>query len=277
MRDYPKGGLIGKTVHMLRGVRAFQVPLHAANASFFLMLAVFPALVLLLLLLRGTALEVERLAEMLYGIFPEPLAAGAEEVILLTFDNTSGAMAGVSAATALWSASRGVYALLTGLDAVYGRTGQRGYWHIRLLSVAYMFAFLVLLLLTLGLSVFSSQIALLLEDAAHPGLLFLAKLINFRFWLLLTLQSGFFTAIFMALPGRNGLGESLPGAVLAALGWQIFSNLYSVYVEHFTPLGNIYGSVYAVSLSMLWLYCCMSILFYGGVLIVLLRENMSKS
>ena len=140
-----------------------------------------------------------------------------------------------------------------------------------------MFAFLVLLLLTLGLSVFSSQIALLLEDAAHPGLLFLAKLINFRFWVLLTLQSGFFTAIFMALPGRNGLGESLPGAVLAALGWQIFSNLYSVYVEHFTPLGNIYGSVYAVSLSMLWLYCCMSILFYGGVLNVLLRENMSKS
>ena len=66
-------------------------------------------------------------------------------------------------------------------------------------------------------------------------------------------------------------------AVLAALGWQIFSNLYSVYVEHFTPLGNIYGSVYAVSLSMLWLYCCMSILFYGGVLNVLLRENMSKS
>ena len=148
MRDYPKGGLIGKTVHMLRGVRAFQVPLHAANASFFLMLAVFPALVLLLLLLRDTALEVERLAEMLYGIFPEPLAAGAEEVILLTFDNTSGAMAGVSAATALWSASRGMYSFVTGLNSIYAVKEDRGYIRTRLLCVGYTFAFLIVLILT---------------------------------------------------------------------------------------------------------------------------------
>ena len=274
MRDYPQGGIIGKTVHTLRSVRQMNIPLHAANAGFFVMLAVFPALVLLLLLLRVTALEVERLAELLYGIFPEPLAAGAEEVILLTFDNTSGAMAGVSAATALWSASRGVYALLTGLNAVYGRSEQRGYWHIRLLSVVYMFAFLLLLLLTLGLSVFSSQIAALLAHTAHPGLLFLGKVINFRFWVLLALQTGLFTAMFMVLPGgRNPVGESLPGALLAAAGWQIFSDLYSVYVEHFTPLSSIYGSVYAVALSMLWLYFCMSILFYGGVLNVLLKNR----
>jgi membrane protein len=50
------------------------------------------------------------------------------------------------------------------------------------------------------------------------------------------------------------------------MGWLIFSDLYSIYVERFSGYGNLYGSVYAVALSMLWLYCCMSILFFGGAL-----------
>ena len=78
MREYPKGGIIGKTVHLFRTVQALQVPLHAANACYFIVLAVFPALLLLLSLLRYTPLEVERLAEMFYGILPEALAEGAE-------------------------------------------------------------------------------------------------------------------------------------------------------------------------------------------------------
>ena len=67
--------------------------------------------------------------------------------------------------------------------------------------------------------------------------------------------------------------HSLPGAVFAALGWMIFTRLYSVYVEHFAGLSNVYGSVYAVALSMLWLYCCISIVFYGGTLNRILTEK----
>ena len=84
--------------------------------------------------------------------------------------------------------------------------------------------------------------------------------------------------MFMARPNRrNLLWESLPGALLASVGWLVFSNLYSVYVEHFAHLTNVYGSVYAVALSMLWLYCCMSIVFYGGALNALLSRGKSGS
>lgn len=276
MREYPRGGMIGKLVYAVRAVQALQVPLHAANACYFIVLAVFPALLLLLSLLRYTPLEVERLPEMLYGIFPEALAVSAEEWILLTWDNTTGAAIGVSAVTALWSASRGIYGVLTGLNAIYGVSEDRGYLYTRFISVMYMFAFLVVLLLTLGLHVFSTGLASLLAGAAHPLLLFLGKIINFRFWILLAVQTGFFTVVFMALPnGKQHLIESLPGALLAAVGWQIFSDLYSVYMEHFAVLSSVYGSVYAVALSMLWLYCCMSIVFYGGALNVLLKKKPS--
>ena len=73
--------------------------------------------------------------------------------------------------------------------------------------------------------------------------------------------------LYMVLPnGKNRFGDSLPGALLASSGWLVFSDLYSIYVENFSGYANVYGSVYAVALSMLWLYCCLSILFYGGVL-----------
>ena len=60
--------------------------------------------------------------------------------------------------------------------------------------------------------------------------------------------------------------KAWPGALFSAVGWSLFSTAYSFYITHFTRISNIYGSVYAVAVSMLWLYCCLCILFYGGAL-----------
>ena len=267
MQEIPKGGLIGKSIHILRGIRRLRVPLYAANASYFIVLAIFPALLLLLGLLRYTPLEVERLGEMLSGILPEALLESAEELILITYDNTSASVLGISAITTLWSASRGIYGILTGLNAVYAVREDRGYFRVRLLSVVYTFVFLLVLLMTLSLHVFGTRVLFLLRQVSHPFVRFLMDLVDLRFFLLLILQSGIFAVMFMALPNqRNRFRDSLPGALLASSGWLIFSDLYSIYVEHFAHLQSVYGSVYGVALSMLWLYCCIAIVFYGGAL-----------
>lgn len=274
MRAFPQGGLIGKTVHLARRVAGLHIPVYAANACYFIVLAVFPALLLLLGLLQYTPLEVERLGEMLQGVLPEVLLEPAEELILITYDNASGAALGLSAFTALWSASRGIYGLLTGLNAIYDVREDRGYIRTRLISVAYTFAFLLVLLLTLGLHVFGTGLLRLLQSASSPFLGFLLNLVDLRFFLLLFVQTSIFTLMFMVLPNRpNRFWDSLPGALLASLGWLIFSDLYSIYVERFAGLTSVYGSVYAVALSMLWLYCCVSIMFYGGALNRYLMER----
>ena len=274
MKEFPQGGLIGKTVHLWRGISGLRVSLYAANASFFLVLAAFPALLLLLGLLRYTPLEVERLGEMLAGFLPEALAEGAEELILLTYDNTSGITLGLSVVTTLWSASRGIYGMITGLNAVYAVEEDRGYFHLRFLSVVYTFAFLLVLLLTLTFHVFGSRLLGLLLVSSHPVFRFVTELVDLRFFLLLFLQTVIFTILYMVLPNqKNSFADALPGALLASSGWLVFSDLYSIYVSHFAHLSNVYGSVYAVALSMLWLYFCMAIVFYGGVLNRLLMEK----
>lgn len=274
MRELPRGGFIGKTVALWRRIAGLRVPLHAANASFFIVLAAFPALLLLLGLLRYTPLEVERLGEMLAGFLPDALLESAEELILLTYDNTNGITLGLSVVTTLWSSGRGMVGLIAGLNAVYEVEENRGYFHIRLLSVIYTFVFLMVLILTLGLHVFGTKLLILLKKAGRPVFVFLLEVVDLRFFLLLILQTAIFTVLYMVLPnGGNRFSDSISGALLASSGWLIFSDLYSIYVDHFAHLSNVYGSVYAVALSMLWLYFCMAIVFYGGVLNRLLMDR----
>jgi membrane protein len=277
VKEIPKGGLIGRAVHFGRWAASLKIRLHAAACCYFLVLAMFPGLLLLLGLIHLTGLEVERLGEMLAGVIPEPLLEGAEELILLTYDKISAYAISLSALTTLWPASRGVYGLLMGLNAVYGVRETRGYLRTRLLCVGYTFAFLMVLILTLLLHVFGVRAAEMIRRADAPFFRFLAEYLDLRFPLLLTLQTGVFTGMFLALPNRrSSFRRAVPGALLASAGWLTFSNLYSVYVERFAHLGNIYGSVYAVALSMLWLYCCISIVFYGGVLNRILSQNMDE-
>ena len=91
---------------------------------------------------------------------------------------------------------------------------------------------------------------------------------NWRSLWLLAVQILIFDLIYLALPNRrNRFGGSLPGAALAAVGWQLFSRGFSLYVE--TMLGrytNIYGSIYTAAIGLLWIYCCMCILLFGGFL-----------
>ena len=265
MKQLPRGGLIGKTIGAARVIAELNIPFRAAYGAYFLILSAFPALLLVLNSLRYTALTVADLTAVLENVLPEALMDSVQELISSTYRSASSAVAGVSVLTLLWSSSKGVYGLLKGLNAVYGVEEDRGYVYTRGISVVYALLFLVVLVLTLVLHVFGNTLTNLLHGIENPVVMFLV------------VQVLLFTAIYMVLPNRrNGFWESLPGAVFSSVGWAVFSWAYSVYVTHFSKISNIYGSVYSVAVSMLWLYCCVSILFYGAALNKLLSGYRKK-
>ena len=266
--------LYRKLVPVVRHIISLRISVYAAHACYFMVLAVFPTLVLILGILRYSGLELESLMGLLEGFFPQALMESVRDLVLSTYNATTGTLVSLSALTALWSAGRGVYGLLTGLNRVYQVTENRGYLYTRLMSVFYTVLFLVVLQLTLLLHVFGQTAPYEKLLAGSDFLRFLTSLFNLRFFFLFAVQTVVFTAMFMALPNRkNSFSDSLPGALLASIGWLVFSDLYSIYVERFTGYSNVYGSVYGFALSMLWLYCCISILFYGGALNHYLTEK----
>ena len=267
MQKKPFERIIDESIAAVYHLSRQKIGIHAAGAGYFIVLSVFPLLVLVLALLRYTGLQVSTLTDFVSGFLPEALIPAAKRLIVNTYQNTSGAVVSVSALTGLWSASRGVYGLLNGLNAIYQVPENRGYVYTRGISVFYTFLFLLVVIVTLVLNVFGISLLQSLPLSNLTLLQFLWDVTDWRFLLTLLLQTALFSAMFMALPNKhNGFRESLPGALLAAAGWQVFTNLYSVYVRHFSGYANVYGSVYAVALSMLWLYFCISIVFYGGAL-----------
>ncbi len=256
---------VDKLRGLVRWVHGFRVPLYAANASFFLVLSAFPALLLLLGLLRRAGLTEAALTALLRAFLPQALMPAAEKLIQSAGSRLSGPAMGLSAVTALWSASRGVYGLLQGMNGIYSVEKSRGYFRARLLSAGCTLAFLMVLLLTLGLQV--------LIPGVLPG--------TIRYLLLLTVQTGVFCALYRVLPHRPGrFRDGLPGAAAACGGWLAVTGLFSVYVRFAGGYTRTYGSVYTLALGMLWLYVCISIVFYGGVLNVFLekrRGNMTFS
>jgi len=247
---------------LVRRFARLRLGLYAANVCYFLMLSLFPGLLLVLSGLRYTRLSATDLIYMLEGLVPSALMGAVETLIVNAYYNASGAVVSVSALAALWSASRGVYGLMAGLNRVYGVREGRGYLRKRLISAVNMLLFLGVLLLTLAVHVFGTQLIAWLEN--RGGLL--SQILDLRLVALVVVQALVFALMYMVLPNRpNGFWESLPGALGAALGWQVFSQVFSLYVTHMGEYTLIYGPVYAMALGMLWLYCCTLILLCGGL------------
>lgn len=265
MARYEQNSLIGRLRHAFKTLQAMHISTHAAHACYFIVLSVFPMLVLMFGLLRYTALKPEDLLDLISGLVPDALLPHAWNLIKGAYENTSKLVISVSALTALWSAGRGIYGLQAGLNAVYGFHEDRSWLRKRILCTAYTFLFLLVLLLTLVLHVFGNTILKLLHQrAAFWAWIDLADL---RFFLLVLVQTLLFCAMFMFLPSHHhAFWESLPGALLGSFGWMTASGLFSLYVQYFPKYANIFGSVYAVALAGFWLYICISIVFYGAVL-----------
>jgi len=266
MREIPKGGLIGKVYHAIQWATSFRVEMYAAHASYFIVISLFPTLVVLLAMLRYTGLDISSLLTLLENFVPEALFPLVTTVVQRVYQNSSGMVLSISVIGALWTASRGVYCLVIGLNAIYGVKESRGYLYTRLFSVFYMFVFLAILLLTLILNVYSDQLFSFFSRWLHI-IEVLDGILNFRFLWLILLQFGVFTMMYKFLPNEKvRFIHALPGAALTVVGWLAFSKVYSLYITHFSHIAGIYDSLYSLALGMLWLYLCICILFYGGVL-----------
>ena len=80
------------------------------------------------------------------------------------------------------------------------------------------------------------------------------------------LLTALFSTVFLALPNRRQrVFHVLPGAAAAAGAWVLFSEGYSFYVNHIAKASALYGSLSVLLLMLLWLYACISILFYGAL------------
>lgn len=256
---------------MLRTLKQFyekaisaQIGVYAANAAFFILLSLFPAMMLLIGLLQYTPLTPTDLQNALSAFFPEALSPLLDYMTQELFALNSVGLLSLSAVFAVWSSSRGVYSLIRGINKVYCVEETRTYLMLRLRSALDTVLLLFALVATLILHLFGKQLG---QQLGAKGLSFLASLFHVNHLFIFLVLTLLFTVFYARFPNKKQrFVQALPGAAGTALGWIVFSALFTFYVSKSGDYSIYYGSLSIIALTMLWLYVCMCIFFCGGML-----------
>ncbi len=244
---------------------------YSAQAAFFLLTSLFPFIMLLLSLLQFLPFEMEDLISAATNVLPGAIKGFLVPVITEIYAKGTPALISVAAITTLWSASTGVNAVVKGLSRIFD-TGKTNTWlRLRLESILYMLGLIIVIILSLGLSVFGSSFVSRILDYFPELQNFTILSQGVRLICSFSLLTLIFDLVYMLAPMRKTrFTAQLPGAIIAALGWMGFSSLYSFYVNNLANF-SVYGSLAAVVFFMLWMYVCFYILFIGAEINMLIK------
>ncbi len=241
-----------------------RISLYGAQASFFILLSVIPFGVTVVALIRHfSPARFESVCAIFARYIPD-IVESALEAVAGGGSVSSVRLVPVTLITALWSASRGTFALGTGIAYVYGKERRRSYLTLRLLFLVYTFLIIAVIFLAATLLSFG-EIIWAAADASGFRLP-----IGGRYIIALGVLTLFFAMMYYLFTRtRNGrtdypFASHLPGAAFSAVGWVLFSYFYSLYIEYFPRNSYIYGSLAAIVFFLLWLYFCMLILLWGA-------------
>ncbi|MBO5291595.1 MAG: YihY/virulence factor BrkB family protein [Lachnospiraceae bacterium] len=236
---------------------------YAASIAFFIFLSIIPMLMLLCAVLPYTNLTEADLMRALVEFVPSSMDSFIVNQVAYVYDKSPGVLS-ISAIVTVWSAAKGVLALMRGLNAVNGVVVERGYVRQRLEACVYTVIMLAAVVLSLGFMVFGNVIRdFLLQHFPAIGIVF-KVLARFRFLMTWAVLTVVFTLLYTWIPNKKmRLKMQIPGAVFVAVAWSIFSYGFSVYVDHYEGL-SMYGSMTTIIIVMLWLYCCMYIVMIGA-------------
>ena len=250
---------------------ALDMAVYAGSATLFLLMASFPMLMWVLVLVNLLpGFSVESVAELLADFLPQ--IPSVQESIIQLLQNLSSQsaqfVASLAVLTTIVSASGGMSALQIGLQRL--TPGSRRTFLNRLLAVGYTFVFELLLLVMLALQGMKSLFARFADTlpffrhyaaAVHEA----QRVANIGRFVIIPLLFVLLLLIYTYVPGgRRTLRSQLPGTIFATAGWLIFSRVFSFYILHFWRLSYIYGSLTAVILVILWLFVIINLIFLGA-------------
>ncbi len=266
---------------MIRLYRSFTVKLkrddisaHAASAAFFIFLSVFPMLMMISSILPYTHITESDLMSVATDILPSNIDPLAISIINEMYDK-SVAILSLSAVFAVWSASKGMLALLRGLNSVEEVDETRNYFVLRLRSSFYTIIVLGVLVFSMIVIVFGNAFVQTAMQRLPHTRYFVDFLMSFRYLFFLSFMVVVFACMYAYIPNqKQKLYMKLPGAVFSSVCWTVFSWGFSIYVDRFGDF-DMYGSMTTIVVVMLWLYFCMYLFLIGGEINAFLQPFLS--
>jgi membrane protein len=257
----------------------------AAQLAYYLILALFP-FILVLVSLLGT-FGSEELASEVLGYFQQVMPDQAYEIIK---DFTDNIISGKAEAPGLftfgilftlWAASGAFAALINALNRAYDVQETRPFWKVRSIAILMTLGLSVLILIGVLLLVLGPQIGEAIANVLGLERTFLvvwevARWPVALFFMMFTVALLYYFAPDVDQPFR----WITPGGLIGVVLWVLASVGFNFYVSNFGSYNKTYGSIGAVIVLLLYLYISSLTILFGATLnatLVRMKEEISGS
>jgi membrane protein len=266
-QDIPARGWWDIVVRVKKEMGADNVDIIAGGLALYALLAVFPALaaaVSIYGLFASPADIADHLQQVTAMLPQDAVRILQQQLSKLTQhpqDTLSfGIVIGIG--LALWSARKGMVALMKATNVAYDEEDQRGFFRQLLVSLGFTIGAIVGFLAMLALGIVTPVVLSLIPlGAATEVVLLIAR------WILLFAVAVLGLAIvYRFAPDRSSAQWRwiTPGSLVAATLWLIGSVLFALYVRNWGSYNETYGALGGVVILLMWFYLSGYIVILGA-------------
>ncbi|MEU9209677.1 YihY/virulence factor BrkB family protein [Streptomyces sp. NPDC048415] len=236
-----------------------ELPDRAAALTYYGVLSMFPALLVLVSLLGVVGQGVtDKLLDNVKDLAPGPARDILHNAVvqLSGSGGTGGVLAIVGLLAAVWSASGYVAAFIRTSNAVYDLPEGRPVWKLTPLRLALTVALMLMLAASAMIVVFTGPLAHRAGTAIGLGDAAITVWSIAKWPVLLLLVVLMIALLYWAAPNVRGRGFRWvsPGSVVATLIWLAASAGFAVYAANFGSYNKTYGTLAGAVVFLVWLW-----------------------
>jgi membrane protein len=257
--DIPASAWRGVLVRSVKQFKHDEVTDRAAALTYYGVLAIFPAVLVLISILgllgkSATQKVLDNLGQLAPGGVNSFLRTVIEQVQGRSSAASIGAIVGL--VLALWSASGYVAAFMRASNAIYEVDEGRPIWKTAPVRIGVTLLLVIMLVASAVMVIVTGPVASQVGHALGIGDT-AVTVWNIAKWpVLLVVVSLMFSLLYWACPNvkQPGFRWITPGGVVAVVVWMIASGLFAVYVAFSGSYNKTYGTVATVIIFLVWLW-----------------------
>jgi membrane protein len=240
----------------------------AAQLAYYLVLALFPALVVVVALVSYLPWSVlDSLVSAIDRVAPGEIVKLVRDQISELASGNHGGLLTIGVIGAVWTSSSALVSIVSTLNRAYEVTESRPWWKVRLVGIGLTVGLAVFIVGSLVLLLIGPTLTRYIESTMGWGSAAAVAWSILQYPLVFALASLGIALIYYFAPDVDQDWVWItPGSIVACLLWLIVSFGLKVYVSQFADYNATYGALGGAAILLLWMYLTGLAILAGGEL-----------